>query len=175
MSFIRRKGICVALAATVGMLVLGDASAQPQPQGGGHDSRGRGAEWMMGPGMMGASRFGFMCNPRHAGMAEWRLARIEAELKPNDAQTAALKELRAASTKAAEIITASCASEVPARSIERMVLMEKRLETSLQAVRMVRPAFEAFYATLDDKQKTRLDATGPRGWGWANWRWRWNQ
>ena len=108
MSFVRRKGICVALAATVGMLVLGDASAQPQPQGGGQDSRGRGAEWMMGPGMMGASRFGFMCNPRHAGMAEWRLARIEAELKPNDAQTAALKELRAASTKAAEICGWPC-------------------------------------------------------------------
>ena len=130
---------------------------------------------MMGPGMMGGREFGFMCNPRSAGMAEWRLNRIEAELKPTEAQKTALNELRAASTKAAATIAAACATELPAKSTERLGLMEKRVEATLQAVRIVRPAFEAFYATLDDQQKTRLDAIGPRRWGWRSWLWRWNQ
>jgi hypothetical protein len=35
----------------------------------------------------------------------------------------------------------------------------------------VRPAFDAFYATLNDDQKKTLDQIGPRrrhgGWGWG--------
>jgi hypothetical protein len=26
---------------------------------------------------------------------------------------------------------------------------------------------------LDDDQKARLDAVGPRQWGWRGWRWGW--
>jgi hypothetical protein len=29
-----------------------------------------------------------------------------------------------------------------------------------------RPAFETFYAALDDQQKARLDDIGPPRWGW---------
>jgi hypothetical protein len=47
--------------------------------------------------------------------------------------------------------------------------MEKRMEAALQAIKTVRPALEAFYATLDADQKARLDRdTGPRRY----WRWR---
>jgi hypothetical protein len=42
--------------------------------------------------------------------------------------------------------------------------MEKRLDAMLQAVKTVRPAFESFYASLDDQQKARLDA-GRQGGG----------
>jgi hypothetical protein len=48
--------------------------------------------------------------------------------------------------------------------------MEKRLDTMLQAVRTVRPAFDAFYATLTSEQKTALNRAGPRHWGWRAWR-----
>jgi hypothetical protein len=37
-------------------------------------------------------------------------------------------------------------------------------------VKTVRPAFDAFYQTLDETQKSRLDAAGPRRWGWQHWR-----
>lgn len=129
---------------------------------------------MMGPGMMGMGGFGFTCNPRAAGLAEWRIERLESAVKPTDAQKAKLEELRTASSKAAEAITAACAGSLPTKSTERLALMEKRLEAMMQAVKTVRPAFEAFYASLDDGQKTKLDAAGPRQWGWRNWRWRWN-
>ena len=35
--------------------------------------------------------------------------------------------------------------------------MEKRLDAMLQAVKTIRPALDAFYATLSDDQKARLD------------------
>jgi hypothetical protein len=54
-------------------------------------------------------------------------------------------------------------------------MMEKRIDGMQQAIRTVRPAFEAFYAALDEPQKAKLDAAGPRQWGWGNWRWRWSQ
>ena len=46
--------------------------------------------------------------------------------------------------------------------------MEKRAEAMLAAIKIVRPALEAFYATLTDQQKARLDSYGPHGWG--GWR-----
>jgi len=128
---------------------------------------------MMGPGMMAAGGFGFMCNPRAAGFAEWRMERIEAAVRPNESQRATLNELRAASTKAADTISAACAADFPEKSTQRLDLMEKRVEGMLQAIKTVRPAFETFYASLDDQQKSRLDAVGPRQWGWRGSRWGW--
>ena len=48
--------------------------------------------------------------------------------------------------------------------------MEKRMDTMLQAIKIVRPAFDAFYATLSEEQRARLNTAGPRGWGWHGWR-----
>lgn len=145
--------------------------------GGGRGPGMLGPNMMMGPGMMGMGGFGFSCNPRAAGMAEWRADRLEAVLKPNEAQKAKLAELRAASTKAAETIAAACGTvtEAPKKATERMALMEKRLDAMQQAVKLVRPAFDAFYNSLDDTQKASLESAGPRRWGWDNWRWRWNR
>jgi hypothetical protein len=48
--------------------------------------------------------------------------------------------------------------------------MQTRMEAMLEAIKTARPAFEAFYGTLTDEQKQRLDAIGPRHWGWSRWR-----
>jgi len=40
------------------------------------------------------------------------------------------------------------------------------MEAMLQAIKTVRPAFEVLYVSLSDEQKARLDAAGPRRWGW---------
>lgn len=169
-----RKDRTPSLKAGVIVLTLALASgaANGQPAGG-SGGFGWGPGMMMGPGMMGMGGFGFMCNPRSAGFAEWRMEEIEAAVRPTEAQRAALGELRAASTKAAETIAASCPASLPAKSTERLELMERRLESMLQAVKIVRPAFDSFYALLDDRQKARLDMTGPRQWGWHRWRWHW--
>lgn len=142
------------------------------PGPGGPRGFGWGPGMMMGPGMMGwGGRGGFagMCDPRAAGLAEWRMRRIEQLIKPTDAQRVALKDLTAASAKAAETIAAACPREFPASAAARMEIMEKRLEAMLTAVKTVRPAFDAFYATLNDEQRARINAGGPHRWGWRGW------
>jgi len=162
--------IAVFTLATVAISATAISPALGQP---GPPSPGWGPGMMMGPGMMGHGGFGFFCNPRMAGFAEWRLREIEDAVKPNDTQKIALDELKSASAKAADIITKDCPTTIPAKPTERLELAEKRLYTMLQAVKVVRPAFQAFYDALDDKQKASLDAVGPRNWGWRHWRWPW--
>lgn len=135
---------------------------------------GRGFGWgpgvMMGPGMMGWRGMAGLCDPRAAGLAEWRMRGINRLVNPTDAQKKALDDLRAASDKAAATIAAACPREFPASAAARMELMEKRLEAMLTAVKTVRPAFDAFYNSLTDEQKARLNSAGPRRWGWRGWR-----
>jgi LTXXQ motif family protein len=52
--------------------------------------------------------------------------------------------------------------------------MEKRLDAMLQAVKIVRPAFEKFYTSLSKEQQERLENIGPRQWGWRRWHWPWS-
>ena len=68
------------------------------------------------------------------------------------------------------MISAACPQDIPASAPARLEAMEKRLDTMLQAIKTVRPAFDAFYATLTDEQKAKLNGAGPRGWGWHGWR-----
>jgi LTXXQ motif family protein len=135
---------------------------------------GWGPGMMMGPGMMqpGGMWGGDMCNPRSAGLAEWRIARIERAVRPTDAQRPKLEELKTASTKAAETINAACPRELPASPVARLELAEKRLNAMLEAVKIVRPKFEDFYASLTSEQQGRLNSASPRQWGWRWWRWR---
>jgi hypothetical protein len=160
------------IAAALLGAALGSA-AHAQPGGGGP---GWGPGMMMGPGMMAHGRtmwgsgYGGMCSPRFAGLAEWRIDEIARIVKPTDAQKTALTELRTASTKAAESLTAACPADWPGKAGDRLAIMEKRMEAMLGAVKTVRPAFDAFYASLDDAQKARLDTAGPRRWGWQRWR-----
>lgn len=130
---------------------------------------GWGRGMMMGPGMMGMGGMAAMCDPRGAGLAEWRMERIERLVNPNEAQSAALDNLRNASAKAAEIVAAACPRELPASATGRLELMEKRLDAMQQAIKTVRPAFDAFYATLNEEQKARVNTSGPRHWGWRGW------
>jgi len=38
----------------------------------------------------------------------------------------------------------------------RLEVMEKRLDAMLEAVKTVRPAFDALYASVNDKQRTSV-------------------
>jgi LTXXQ motif family protein len=154
----------LSIAALLLAIATGSASAQP---GGGLFGPGMmmGPGMMRGPGMWGG-RFAGPCDPGAAGLAGWRIDQIERVVRPTDAQRTALDDLRAASTKAAEALASACPREVPQSSTQRLDFMEKRMEAMLQAIKTVRPAFDALYASLSDEQKARLDSVGPRRWGW---------
>lgn len=159
-----------ALLITSTFLVV-SAMAQPGPGGPGRFAPDIGwGSGIMGPGMMGRGGFMQTCNPRMAGFAEWRIERIERAVRPTEAQRGAFDALKAASVKAVETIRGACSSDIPATVPARLEAMEKRMESMLQALKTVRPAFDAFYASLNDEQKTRLNSLGPR-----SWRWRWGR
>lgn len=156
------------LIATADAQPYGPGAGGPGPRGGGPGMMGHGM--MMGPAMMGRRSFSHMCSPGAAGFAQWRIARLEQAIKPTDAQRAKLDEYKAASAKAADAMRAACPTDVPTTVVGRMAAMEKRFDAMAAAVKTVRPAIEAFYATLTDEQKARLD-TNPRGD--RPWRHRW--
>src|SRR5512141_170473 len=136
------------------------------------DAQPYGRGTMMGPGMMDRGGFGRMCSPAAAGFAEWRIDRLEQVIKPTDAQRAKFDELKTASSKAADLVRNACPTDFPKTVVGRMEVMEKHADARLQAIKTVRPAMEAFYATLSDEQKARLDSNTGRGRFWR-WRDRW--
>lgn len=156
--------LAVCVLATLGLMSVAEA----QPYGPGRDRPG----YMMGPGMVDRQQLGRMCSPRAAGFAEWRLDRLERIVKPTAAQRAKFDEFKLASNKAAETIRAACSTDIPTTMVGRMEAMEKRLDAMLQAVKTVRPALEAFYATLSDDQKASLNVGPGRNRFWR-WRDRW--
>ncbi len=160
---LQMTALCTAACFLLGVAFV-PAAAQP-------DS-GWGREMMMGPGMMGrGAMWGRgMCNPRAAGLAEWRMERIERSVSPSEEQRVKLKELREASTKAAKVVAEACPTEIPSSPVTRLELMEKRLNAMTEAIKIVRPAFENFYSSLTKEQQAELERVGPRSWGWRHWR-----
>lgn len=157
--------LCISMT---GMVV---ATGQPA-DGGWGPSGGWGRGMMMGPGMMMGSgmmswRGPGLCQDRMTQMAGWRLDRIERIVKPTDAQKPALEELRSALKTAGEDAAKNCPTEFPKTLPARLELMEKRMEAMTAAIKAVRPAFDKFYGTLDDKQKAAIDSAGPGRWGWG--------
>lgn len=152
------------------------AGTAPVSAQSGSGSSATGQSTLLNPGMMMApgrwSNRGMRayCNPQAAGFGTWRLGQIEQIVKPDQTQRKAFDEFRAASDKAAQTLSAACPVEVPQTVSARLALMEARMTLMLDAVKTVRPAFDAFYATLTAEQKARLDASRPHRWFWDRWR-----
>jgi hypothetical protein len=142
------------------LLQPGPLSAQTLPRG-----AGWGATIVIEPVIIAHGGFSALCNPRAATQAGWGVDQIEKLVSPTGPQQAALAELRAAVTKAADTSTGVCPAQIPRGSHERLAFLEKRLAALHEAVHIVVPAFEAFHASLNDEQKAKLD-DGPRGWRW---------
>lgn len=169
--------IRVILAASVALIAATQLTpATAQPHGGYFMGPGMMGPGMMGPGMMGGMMggrgYGAMCNPAMAGFAEWHADRLADQIKLTDAQRGKFDEFKAAAVKSGEAMRGACGAEIPKTVVGRADAMEKRMETMLQAMRSMRPALEAFYASLTDEQKAKLDSTQGPGEGHGFWRWR---
>jgi hypothetical protein len=95
-----------------------------------------------------------------AGSAGLPLDRIAQTVQANEAQRAALDELSAAWTSAAETIRSSCPAEAQASGLDRLAAMQVRLEAMIKAIDSLQPQLARFYGMLDDDQKARLNALG---------------
>jgi hypothetical protein len=96
------------------------------------------------------------------GVMSWPASEIEARLHPTEAQRASLASLQDASAKAADLLKASCQTSDAITPPARLDAVGKRLDTMLQAVKMVRAALDDFYGKLSDEQKAQFEAIGPR-------------
>ena len=93
---------------------------------------------------------------------QWPANEIEARVRPNEAQRAALMVLQGAYARAADILNHACPPEGANTLPTRLDAAEGRLEAMLQAVSLVSAALEDFYAMLSDAQKAQFEAIGQK-------------
>jgi hypothetical protein len=101
------------------------------------------------------------CGVAQPAAMPWPTGEIEARLRPAEAQRASLQRLQDASAKAADMLKASCPADNAVTPPARLAAARNRLETMLQAVKLVSSALADFYATLSDEQKAQFEAIGP--------------
>jgi hypothetical protein len=116
-------------------------------------------------GPMGSWR---LCSPQSVGLTEWRSSVLEHLIRPNKSQMELLSKLRTASAAAKKVIASSCTKETVSTGPIHFAEMQKRLAGLLESIKVLREPYEAFYASLDSRQKALLDGLGPtrRGWAW---------
>jgi hypothetical protein len=102
------------------------------------------------------------CSVAQPGVMEWPTAEIDQTVRPTDAQRASLVALQNATTQAADLLKTSCLSSDPLTPPARLAAVGKRLDTMLQAVKLVSSALNDVYGTLSDEQKARFEAIGPQ-------------
>ena len=96
--------------------------------------------------------------------------RVARRLNLTDPQKAALKDLADASMSANASTKASLCADKPDLSTTpgRMALAEKTAEIKVASLKAVEPKLQAFYDSLDEKQKKAFD-TGGRVGGIFEW------
>lgn len=84
--------------------------------------------------------------------------RIAAAVQPNEVQRAALDELASAWTSARETIRASCPAQAPMTAVERLGVMQARLDAMIKAIDALAAPLAKFVDLLDNGQKAKLDS-----------------
>ncbi len=102
-----------------------------------------------------------LCGTPDKGVTAWPLADIAQAVRPTPEQRALLDELKTAATNAAAVFKDSCAETYAMTPPGRLRAMMNRISATLEAVKIVRPALENFYNSLNDEQQARFNALGP--------------
>jgi len=95
------------------------------------------------------------------GVTSFPIDRMREAIQPTALQSGALNDLASAASKASSVVAASCPSVPLLTPVARLDAVEQRLEATMQAIQIVRPALARLYDSLSDEQRQRLDALGP--------------
>lgn len=101
-----------------------------------------------------------LCSERRGGWLDDRIELVESFVAFTPEQEPAWQGLTTAVRNGSERVGEACAALAATGDDEppgRLARVEVMLEAGLDLVRAVRPAFEDFYAVLDDGQKAALD------------------
>jgi hypothetical protein len=101
------------------------------------------------------------CGIAQPGVTEWPAAEIGARVHPTEEQRASLAALQEATAKAADMLKNSCQPTEAITPPARLEAIGNRLDSMLQAVKIVRAALDDFYGKLTDEQKAQFEAIGP--------------
>jgi hypothetical protein len=102
-----------------------------------------------------------LCGTPDKGVTAWPLADIARAVRPTPEQRALLDALKTAAVNAAGALKDSCAETYALTPPGRLRAMMNRISATLEAVKIVRPALENFYNSLNDEQQARFNALGP--------------
>lgn len=102
-----------------------------------------------------------LCSTPDKGVTAWPLADIAQAVRPTPEQRALLDQLNTAAANAAGVFKDSCAETYALTPPGRLRAMMNRISATLEAVKIVRPALENFYNSLNDEQQARFNALGP--------------
>jgi hypothetical protein len=105
-----------------------------------------------------------LCKQPGTGITAWPFAEIEKKVGLKAEQKQLLADVRNEAAKAASVFKVSCPAEnaFPLTPPGRLQAMTGRLQATLEAVQVVRPALEKFYDSLSDEQKERFNQIGPK-------------
>ena len=98
-----------------------------------------------------------VCSGRAAQATSLPADRIAQSLQLDERQRAALDDVKAASARAADILSQNCPQDQSLTPTGRLAAMEQRLNAMLQAIDAVQPALTKFYGSLSDEQKARFN------------------
>jgi hypothetical protein len=98
---------------------------------------------------------------QNANVVDWPFDQIQSAVNLDADQHALLQRLEAAAQQAANAIKQSCPSAFPLTPPGRLQAIIARLNGTLSAIDIIRPALVAFYDSLNDEQKARFNAIGP--------------
>ena len=103
------------------------------------------------------------CGGLAPGVTTLPIDRIRQSIHPTADQEAALDELSSASSKANDIVGASCPKDIPLVPVGRLDAAEQRLDAMMQAAQIMRGPLEKFYDSLSDDQRQKFDAMSGSG------------
>lgn len=113
--------------------------------------------WGRGRGRGFARICGDQRNERLEDGIEFADAFLKLEAGQTEAWNKLTASLRAGSARVGQACDSLKAEGWPEKAPEKLAVAETVMTAGLDIVKEVRPSFEAFYATLDDKQKAALD------------------
>ncbi len=102
-----------------------------------------------------------LCSNPDRGITAWPFAEIKRAVRPTPEQRTLLDQLKHAAAQASDALKDSCSDSYALTPPGRLRAMVGRVGATLEAVRIVRPALEAFYDALSDEQKARFNTLGP--------------
>ena len=98
-----------------------------------------------------------ICSGQIEGLAEYPIQRIAQQVQPDRQQQDLLDDLKIVTAEALQALKAACPSDLPSTPTGRLAAMRSRVESMLEAVRMIQPTLQRFYQSLSDEQKERLN------------------